>query len=56
LQRQFSFSHSDEKSQFWFLGYDYAEADIEFTQEKSIKGGTLRALVERLTLHDFIGI
>lgn len=45
----------DSNSQFWFLGYDYAEGDIEFTQEKTIKGGTLRALVERLTLHDYIG-
>lgn len=59
LKRQFSFGHGvgsqDEKSQFWYLGYDYAEGDIVFTVEKSIKGGTLRALVERLTLHDFIG-
>ncbi|KAG2202213.1 hypothetical protein INT47_002132 [Mucor saturninus] len=58
LKRQFSFGHGvgsqDEKSQFWYLGYDYAEGDIVFTVEKSIKGGTLRALVERLTLHDFI--
>ncbi|CAO3643193.1 unnamed protein product [Mucor fragilis] len=58
LKRQFSFGHGansqEDKSQFWYLGYDYAESDIEFTQEKSVKGGTLRALVERLTLHDFI--
>jgi hypothetical protein len=26
-----------------------------FTAEKTIKGGTLAALVERLTLHNFIG-
>lgn len=59
LKRQFSFGHGvgsqDDKSQFWYLGYDYAEGDIVFTVDKSIKGGTLRALVERLTLHDFIG-
>lgn len=59
LKRQFSFGHGtnpqEDKSQFWYLGYDYAEGDIEFTQDKSVKGGTLRALVERLTLHDFIG-
>ncbi|KAG1111903.1 hypothetical protein G6F42_014895 [Rhizopus arrhizus] len=58
LKRQFSFGHGansqEDKSQFWYLGYDYAESDIEFTQDKSVKGGTLRALVERLTLHDFI--
>lgn len=59
LKRQFSFGHGvgsqDDRSQFWYLGYDYPEGDIVFTVEKSIKGGTLRALVERLTLHDFIG-
>lgn len=60
LRRQFSFGHGgsaqdDKSQQFWYLGYDYAEGDIVFTQEKTIKGGTLRALVERLTLHDFIG-
>lgn len=58
-RRQFSSGHGpnsqDDTSDFWFLGYDYAEGDIEFTQERTIKGGTLRALVERLTLHDFIG-
>ncbi|KAI8969264.1 ras guanine nucleotide exchange factor domain-containing protein [Mycotypha africana] len=42
------------RSQFWFLGYDYDENDIEFTQDKNIKGGTLEVLVERLTLHDYI--
>lgn len=59
LKRQFSFGHGpnsqEDKSQFWYLGYDYAEGDVEFIQEKTVKGGTLRALVERLTLHDFIG-
>ncbi|KAI9358689.1 ras guanine nucleotide exchange factor domain-containing protein [Pilaira anomala] len=58
LKRQFSFGHGvgaqDDKSQFWYLGYDYPEGDLVFTVENSIKGGTLRALVERLTLHDFI--
>ncbi|KAL0076290.1 ras guanine nucleotide exchange factor domain-containing protein [Phycomyces blakesleeanus] len=36
----------------WYLGYDYAESDIIFTKENTLKGGTLPALVERLTLHD----
>ncbi|KAI8646175.1 ras guanine nucleotide exchange factor domain-containing protein [Parasitella parasitica] len=57
LKRQFSFGHggnSQDESELWYLGYDYAESDIEFTQDKAVKGGTLRALVERLTLHDFI--
>ncbi|KAI9358806.1 ras guanine nucleotide exchange factor domain-containing protein [Pilaira anomala] len=58
LKRQFSFGYGvgtqDDKSQFRYLGYDYPEGDLVFTVENSIKGGTLRALVERLTLHDFI--
>ncbi|KAI9487373.1 MAG: ras guanine nucleotide exchange factor domain-containing protein [Benjaminiella poitrasii] len=58
LKHQFSFGHGtspqEDQSQFWFLGYDYAEGDIEFSQDKSVKGGTLRALVERLTLYDYI--
>ncbi|KAI9007925.1 ras guanine nucleotide exchange factor domain-containing protein [Phycomyces nitens] len=36
----------------WYLGYDYAEGEIVFTKENTLKGGTLPALVERLTLHD----
>lgn len=56
LKRQFS-HHSgsqDDYSNLWYLGYDYAEGDLYLTAEKGIKGGTLRALVERLTLHDSI--
>ncbi|KAI8815184.1 ras guanine nucleotide exchange factor domain-containing protein [Cladochytrium replicatum] len=36
----------------WFLKYDYAPQDLVFTTEGKVKGGTLDALVERLTLHD----
>lgn len=37
----------------WYLEYDYAENDLQFTAEGSqVKGGTIEALVERLTLHD----
>ncbi|KAF9429402.1 hypothetical protein BGZ76_001355, partial [Entomortierella beljakovae] len=36
----------------WYLGHDYAPADISFNMEGHVKGGTLPALVERLTLHD----
>lgn len=39
----------------WFLGYDYTTNDIVFNMEGQVKGGTLTALVERLTLHDFLG-
>ncbi|KAI7877714.1 ras GEF [Lichtheimia hyalospora FSU 10163] len=34
------------------LGYDYPPEEIVYGQDGNIKGGTLRALVERLTLHD----
>jgi len=38
----------------WYLGYDYTPNDIVFNMEGQVKGGTLTALVERLTLHDFL--
>ncbi|KAG0043233.1 hypothetical protein BGZ83_011691 [Gryganskiella cystojenkinii] len=36
----------------WFLGHDYSQADISFNLDGQVKGGTLPALVERLTMHD----
>lgn len=36
----------------WYLGHDYSMADISFNVQGHVKGGTLPALVERLTLHD----
>ncbi|KAJ3187303.1 hypothetical protein HDU85_006591 [Gaertneriomyces sp. JEL0708] len=36
----------------WFLGYDYPSEDIVFSMEGKVKGGRLKALIERLTLHD----
>ncbi|KAG0191355.1 hypothetical protein DFQ28_000368 [Apophysomyces sp. BC1034] len=36
----------------WYLGYDCKDGDIVFSVDGSVKGGTLPALVERLTLHD----
>ncbi|KAI9252153.1 ras guanine nucleotide exchange factor domain-containing protein [Sporodiniella umbellata] len=44
----------DERHQFWYLGYNYADSDIAFTAEGGVKGGTLSALVERLTLHNAV--
>ncbi|KAJ3155701.1 hypothetical protein HDU86_004170 [Geranomyces michiganensis] len=35
-----------------YLEYDYAPEDLVFSMEGKVKGGTLEALVERLTLHD----
>ncbi|KAI8371104.1 ras guanine nucleotide exchange factor domain-containing protein [Blakeslea trispora] len=37
-----------------FLEYDYGPNDIVFNMEGNVKGGTLPALVERLTLHDYL--
>ncbi|KAI8060586.1 ras guanine nucleotide exchange factor domain-containing protein [Gongronella butleri] len=37
-----------------YLGYDYDDADVAFNMEGNVRGGTLRALVERLTLHDYL--
>ncbi|KAJ1565330.1 hypothetical protein HK096_003415, partial [Nowakowskiella sp. JEL0078] len=35
-----------------FLAHDYQTFELLFTNEKKVKGGTLEALVERLTAHD----
>ncbi|CAO3629703.1 unnamed protein product [Cunninghamella echinulata] len=37
-----------------YLSYDYDLSDISFNMEGNVKGGTLPALVERLTLHDYL--
>ncbi|KAI9265431.1 ras guanine nucleotide exchange factor domain-containing protein [Helicostylum pulchrum] len=42
---------ADEHS---YLQYDYSPNEIVFTSDGSVKGGTLRALVERMTLHDYL--
>lgn len=38
----------------WYLQYDYDPSEIVFNMEGNVKGGTLPALVERLTLHDYL--
>lgn len=37
-----------------YLQYDYGPNEIVFNMEGNVKGGTLVALVERLTLHDYL--
>lgn len=37
-----------------FLQYDYGPGEIVFTIDGNVKGGTLKALVERMTLHDYL--
>ncbi|KAI9156037.1 Ras guanine nucleotide exchange factor bud5 [Blastocladiella emersonii ATCC 22665] len=36
----------------WYLDHDYAPGDLTLNMEGQVSGGTLAALVERLTLHD----
>ncbi|KAI1303236.1 hypothetical protein EDD11_005431 [Mortierella claussenii] len=36
----------------WFMGHDYSPSEISFNMEGHVRGGTLPALVERLTVHD----
>ncbi|KAG0378908.1 hypothetical protein BGX24_002402 [Mortierella sp. AD032] len=38
----------------WFLQHDHPTTEISFNMEGLVKGGTLPALVERLTMHDSI--
>ncbi|RIA92760.1 ras guanine nucleotide exchange factor domain-containing protein [Glomus cerebriforme] len=38
----------------WFLNYDYDQSEMVFNMEGSVKGGTLNALIERLTMHDLL--
>lgn len=37
-----------------YLQYDYSPNEIVFTLDGNVKGGTLPALVERMTLHDYL--
>ncbi|KAG0231882.1 hypothetical protein BGX31_005329 [Mortierella sp. GBA43] len=39
-------------AQQWFLCYDYQPGDLILNAEGQVKGGTITALIERLTLHD----
>ncbi|KAF9143936.1 hypothetical protein BGX30_014325 [Mortierella sp. GBA39] len=39
-------------TQQWFLDYDYQTDDLVMNGDGQVKGGTLSALIERLTLHD----
>ena len=36
----------------WFLNYDYQQNELILNVDGQVKGGTLPALIERLTLHD----
>ncbi|KAK9717180.1 hypothetical protein K7432_006399 [Basidiobolus ranarum] len=42
----------ENKNEEWYLDYDYDPADVAFNSEGQLIGGTIEALVERLTLHD----
>ncbi|KAF9577690.1 hypothetical protein BGW38_006936, partial [Lunasporangiospora selenospora] len=36
----------------WYLSYDYQPGELVLNPEGHVKGGTITALIERLTLHD----
>jgi son of sevenless-like protein len=42
----------DKENEVWFLGRDVDPKESVYTMEGSFKGGTLPAMVERLTLHN----
>ncbi|KAI7865102.1 ras guanine nucleotide exchange factor domain-containing protein [Spinellus fusiger] len=55
-KRQFSIRVDDQRStmtaEAWYLSKDVSDSSIVFSSDGSVKGGTLLALVERLTMHD----
>jgi son of sevenless-like protein len=49
-----SYANGSEKP--WFLQSDIDPADVVFNMEGNVKGGTLHALVQKLTQHDQLGM
>ncbi|CAG8444390.1 17445_t:CDS:10 [Acaulospora morrowiae] len=47
-------THGQREDKPSFLNYDYDPSEIIFNMESHVKGGTLNALVERLTMHDVL--
>ncbi|SCV68142.1 BQ2448_263 [Microbotryum intermedium] len=45
-------SSPDQSTTLWFLERDYEAREISFNADGRVTGGTLRCLVERMTLHD----
>ncbi|SGY17667.1 BQ5605_C015g07853 [Microbotryum silenes-dioicae] len=45
-------SSSDQSTTLWFLERNYEAREISFNADGRVTGGTLRCLVERMTLHD----
>ncbi|ORZ33355.1 ras guanine nucleotide exchange factor domain-containing protein [Catenaria anguillulae PL171] len=52
LSRSAATTSNSRVKKKWFLEYDYGHGDITFNMEGQVSGGTIAALVERLTLHD----
>ncbi|CAG8661761.1 16732_t:CDS:2, partial [Funneliformis mosseae] len=46
--------HKQKEDKPWFLNYDFDQSEMIFNMEGYVKGGTLNALVERLTMHDIL--
>ncbi|CAI2180023.1 2452_t:CDS:2, partial [Funneliformis geosporum] len=47
-------SHKQKEDKPWFLNHDYDQSEMIFNMEGYVKGGTLNALIERLTMHDLL--
>jgi son of sevenless-like protein len=47
-------SQKQKEDKPWFLNYDYDSSEMVFNLENYVKGGTLNALIERLTMHDLL--
>ncbi|KAJ3125659.1 hypothetical protein HK098_008319 [Nowakowskiella sp. JEL0407] len=52
IKKFFGVSNSEKSDKPSYLGYDYGPSDLVFSSDGKVIGGTLEALVERLTAHD----
>ncbi|KAI9302013.1 ras guanine nucleotide exchange factor domain-containing protein [Cunninghamella echinulata] len=53
IRKQRTKPTSDDKTiTNWFLAPDYKPEELVFSSDNNVKGGTLAALVEKLTMHD----
>lgn len=55
LRKRTKPTSDDRSSHNWFLAPDYQPNELLFGNDNNVKGGTLAALVERLTMHDSFG-
>jgi hypothetical protein len=44
------------RDEFWYMRPDYEESELLIDPDVGVKGGTVSALVERLTSHEYQGM